>query len=162
MKNPRILELMTREWNFLFLIMLCAAKSEDQTGMPEAGSLCISDCESCPVICAPPPPPVNSKPLPPPPLPPPQPPVHHHSPPQPYYFGSPPLFSLPEPPPSPPPPRRPTCPPPPPPKSVGVPKDYPYPYPYYYFYASKAASVPHLESIFCFLLLFISSFVLLG
>ncbi|PIN13241.1 Dynamin GTPase [Handroanthus impetiginosus] len=170
MKSPKIfLALMARKWClFLLTILFSTSKSESQTNNPQAGLLCISDCETCPVICSPPPssssPSTPSSPLPPPPSPLPfllpPPPVHHHSPPHPYYFASPPSTSPPaHPPPS---PRSggsgvATPPPPSPPQSI-IPWSGAFPtppsvygynpgnmgqrnfsYPYYYFYASKAS-----------------------
>nr|XP_023883715.1 extensin-1-like [Quercus suber] len=141
------------------LLMFANVTSEDQIGAPSSGSLCISDCATCPVICSPPPPLLES-------FPPPSPPVHH-SPPKYYYSNPPPPPSLPSSPPASPPksssyPSWGTPPPPfkyynnmPPsgrmPPMAG-PNDYPYPY--YYFYASKAASSLPLDAPFYFMLLF--------
>lgn len=147
--------------------------SEDQIEGPSTGTLCISDCTTCPVICSPPPPPLL---VPHPPPPPPVPSVHH-SPPYAYSTHAPPpplLVPFP-----PPPPLLVPYPPPPPPKSTSYssrgpppapflyfsnmppsgqtpptagPRDYPYPY--YYFGASKASSLPLDAASISMLLLF--------
>ncbi|KAK6129506.1 hypothetical protein DH2020_036739 [Rehmannia glutinosa] len=40
---------------FLFISLSTISESQGQTGISPAGLLCISDCETCPVICSPPP-----------------------------------------------------------------------------------------------------------
>ncbi|PIN02083.1 hypothetical protein CDL12_05761 [Handroanthus impetiginosus] len=121
MKSSRILAFMTtKSWTFLLLILLSTSKSVAQKGM-----LCVSDCETCPVICSPPPSTT--------PKPPREPPKSHHSPPQ-----------LPAHP-APPPPSRAEGIPPPPELYVYNPgtMQQNFSYPYYYFYSSKATcSVP--------------------
>ncbi|KAF5726146.1 hypothetical protein HS088_TW23G00887 [Tripterygium wilfordii] len=54
----------------LGIVMVASVNSEDQTGL-----LCISDCDTCPVICSPPPSPVKSHTPPPPHSSPPPPPL---------------------------------------------------------------------------------------
>ncbi|XP_017233659.1 extensin [Daucus carota subsp. sativus] len=146
---------------------------------PAEGLFCISDCESCPVICAPPPPPLKST-ASPPPSPPKPPPPHHSSPPeQSYYFESPPPPKKSSPAPtktSPPPsyiawgesPDSPSPPPPPPSPDLNY---VPVPggqgtfpsyntgqknssNPYYYFYASKGCLTTLDLSFFLVVLLF--------
>lgn len=139
----------------VMMIMLGRVTSEDP--VPATGSLCISDCATCPLICPPPPP---SQPV-------------HHSPPSSYRPHPPPGSLLPSPPPpaptlSPPPPAPTLSPPPyfswgiippspliyftapiglaPPmvgPRGLAPPMVGPhdYSYPYYYFYASKGSSL---------------------
>ncbi|KAL2236000.1 UNVERIFIED_CONTAM: hypothetical protein Sindi_1332200 [Sesamum indicum] len=170
---------MPRTWMLFLFILFASSRSEGQTqtGLPPAGLLCISDCETCPVICSPPPPPTPKSP--------PTPPVHHPSPPLPYYFDSPAPSSPPPPHPLPPPPSyvswggsaNPPPPPPPPSnttKGGGAPPppsvyvynpgtimppgmgQRNYSYPYYYFYASKAvSSLPLLDQGLILLMLFI-------
>ncbi|GLT85572.1 hypothetical protein SLE2022_037590 [Rubroshorea leprosula] len=143
----------------IFVLGFGQVAAQGEVGEPASSSLCISECETCPVICSPspeplvtiypppsplltlyPPPPPLLTPYPPPPLlktyPPP--PVHHSTPHSP-----------------PPPPPAPSSYPyggtPPPPKYSGIPYPYyqgppyvgphQYPYPYYYFYSSEASSV---------------------
>nr|DAD49041.1 TPA_asm: hypothetical protein HUJ06_018978 [Nelumbo nucifera] len=111
------------------MILFARVSLEDRIGQPSTGLLCISDCVTCPVICAPPPPPPS----------PPPPPVHH-SPSQSHDLHRP----LP-------PSTRATPPPPPPPSDyLNIIPSVPSPptvgqqtssYPYHYFYASKAASL---------------------
>lgn len=144
----------------LFFIFLSISKSQCQSSnFPSAGLLCISDCETCPVICSPPSPPPTPK-LPPPP-------VHHHSPPQPYYY-----FTAPSPSSSPP-PARPKPPPPsytiwggatpPPPPQVYVynpgntVEQRNFSYPYYYFYTASKAScdLPFFNGSFIFMMMFV-------
>ncbi|KAK7816442.1 hypothetical protein CFP56_044090 [Quercus suber] len=146
------------------LLMFANVTSEDQIGAPSSGSLCISDCATCPVICSPPPPLLEMPPM-----------AGPNDYPYPYYYfyaskaaSSLPLdasfyFITPASPPksssypswgTPPPPfkyynnmppsgRMPP---------MAGPNDYPYPY--YYFYASKAASSLPLDAPFYFMLLF--------
>ncbi|KAH6792386.1 hypothetical protein C2S52_002863 [Perilla frutescens var. hirtella] len=169
----------------LLIIFLSTSKSQCQSNIPSAGLLCISDCETCPVICSPPPsPPSLSSPpptpkLPPllPPSPPQSPPTHHmNSPPQPYYYFTAPSPSSPPPPahPKPPPPSYNSwggaTPPPPPqvylynpgntaPAGMGQRN---FSYPYYYFYASKASPhcpLFHGSFIFLMMFIFLTSFV---
>ncbi|XP_052169848.1 leucine-rich repeat extensin-like protein 3 [Diospyros lotus] len=164
-----------RKWLLMVLLIVEVAifptsvTSQNQVSVPAATAdlLCISDCATCPVICAPPPPPppqVESplplvEPTPPLPLPlppplveaappppeskPPKSPPQHHSPPPPLpsiSWG----FS-----------------PPPPPGYITIPSGQRpsgmgqrnYTYPYYYFYASKAAASISPNS---------SSFILVG
>ncbi|KAL8498942.1 hypothetical protein ACS0TY_022049 [Phlomoides rotata] len=171
MRHSRTLTFMARKWIlYPLIILLSTSKSQSQTeDNPSASLLCISDCETCPVICSPPPshspsPPVVLK-LPPPP----PPPEHHYSPPQqPYYFTSPsPSLS------------PPAHPPPPPPAPGGAPPPRPsvyvynpgtttppsgtgqrnFSYPYYYFYASRAS--PNYLSQGSILLTFFSFFRIL-
>ncbi|KAL3645989.1 hypothetical protein CASFOL_011169 [Castilleja foliolosa] len=161
---------------FLF-ILLPTSQSQTQTNIPSAGLLCISECDSCPVICSSPPtssPPSPKLPPPSPKLPPPAPPAQHHSPPLPYYFDSPAPSS------SPPPPHPPPAyvysgggaatPPPPsvyvynPGTSTGPPSSGQRngSFPYYYFYVSKASCyVPfnHQGFILLVVLIFVTSFV---
>ncbi|KAK4422207.1 hypothetical protein Salat_1803000 [Sesamum alatum] len=171
----KISRFLARTWMLILFILFSPSRSQGQTVFPPAGLLCISDCETCPVICSPPPPPATPKSSPPPP---PPPPVHHSSPPLPYYFDSPapssppPAHPLPPPPSyiswggsaNPPPPPPPSTTPkgggPPPPPSVNVYNpgmgQRNFSYPYYYFYASKAAScLPLLHQSFILLMLFI-------
>lgn len=147
---------------------------------PAEDLFCISECETCPVICAPPPPPTKTASPPPAPVKPP--PVHHSSPPpddQSYYFDSPPppKKSSPSPTKAYPPPsyitwgQSPTSPsPPPPPPSPDL-NYVPVPggqgtfptyntgqknssNPYYYFYASKGSLFTPDLSFFVLVLLF--------
>ncbi|KAK1375782.1 putative nutrient reservoir [Heracleum sosnowskyi] len=136
------------------------------------GLFCISECETCPVICAPPPPPTTTSSPPPSPIKPP--PDDHSSPPddQSYYFDSPPPPKKANPPPSyitwg----QSPTSPsPPPPPPSPDL-NYVPVPgaqgtfpsyntgqknssNPYYYFYASKGSFFTPDLSLFLMVLLF--------
>ncbi|KAI3468101.1 hypothetical protein Pfo_024764 [Paulownia fortunei] len=136
MQSSRILALMTRKtWIVLLLILLSTSKSEGQKGIPSGGLLCVSECDTCPVVCSPPP----STPKSPPRLPP----TAHHSPPEPKYIDSPPPAH-----PAPPSPSDVVAIPPPPALYVYNPGTTVPPgmvqqnfsYPYYYFYSSKAAT----------------------
>ncbi|GFP91387.1 hypothetical protein PHJA_001282700 [Phtheirospermum japonicum] len=180
MEHPRII--LARQCIFFLIVLLSTSQSQAQTNIPSAGLLCISDCESCPVICSSPPTSAPPSPK----LPPPAPPAQHHSPPLPYYFDSPAPSSSPPLPPYPPPPPPPPPPPAyvysgggaatPPPPSVYVynPGTNTGPptsgqrnvsFPYYYFYASKASCyVPldHQGFILLLLLNFVTSFLSYG
>ncbi|KAK6118321.1 hypothetical protein DH2020_047892 [Rehmannia glutinosa] len=156
---------------FLFISLSTISESQGQTGISPAGLLCISDCETCPVICSPPPSPPSPSAPPTPKSPPPAPPVHRHSPPPPqlpYYFDSPSPSSPPAHPP--PPPSVGAGPPPPsvyvynpgtavPPPGMGQRN---FSFPYYYFYASKASCYLPLQEGFILLVVFILFQVLYG
>ncbi|KAA3490547.1 leucine-rich repeat extensin-like protein 1 [Gossypium australe] len=133
------------------MIMLARVTSEHEMGTPPDGSLCISECTTCPVICSPPPPSQLKS------FSPPSPSVHN-SPPEPDYIppqlpdsqcSPPPLESA-----SPPPPRfeyfynAPNGQGPP---AIVGPIQYPYPY----YYVSKASPLSFQASLslvmlFCF------------
>ncbi|KAB2080022.1 hypothetical protein ERO13_A05G040600v2 [Gossypium hirsutum] len=168
------------------MIMLARVTSEHEMGTPSDGSLCISECTTCPVICSPPPPSQLKS------FSPPSPSVHD-SPPEPDYIppqlpdsqcSPPPLESVSLPSPSPPPPRPPSPPPPPPPapssyssKASPPPPRFEYfynapngqgppaivgpiQYPYPYYYVSKASPLSFQASL-SLLMLFCFTVVLL-
>ncbi|KAL2237113.1 UNVERIFIED_CONTAM: hypothetical protein Sindi_0903000 [Sesamum indicum] len=121
-----------KSWIVLVLIVLSTSKSEGDSGVSSAGLLCVSNCETCPVVCSPPPSTPQSTP---------PPSAAHHSPPQPVH-------------PAPPPPSDGGAVPPPPELYVYSPGTTVPPgmlqqnfsYPYYYFYTSKATcSLPDLH-----------------
>lgn len=170
MKHAKFLPLAiitTTKWSFLLLcVTFCLTNSQDTNTMPPTNLLCISECNTCPVICSPPPSPIKLKPPPSPSsvlsqTPPPPPPLFaplRPSPPQSSsHSPSPPSSSqdkYPPPsymiytgaPPPPPPPRTSKCPPTPnnPPNIMNIPSTQVPPlqnYPYYYYFASEATSL---------------------
>nr|XP_004245075.1 proline-rich receptor-like protein kinase PERK8 [Solanum lycopersicum] len=156
---------MTTKCLFLVLCVatFCLTNSQDTNTMPPASLLCISECNTCPVICSTPPPSTIKLNPPPSPstsilvqTPPPPPPLFaplRPSPPS-SHSPSPPSSSQKEPkspPPSymiytgaPPPPHTSNCPP----NIINIPSTQVppvqknYTYPYYYYFASEATSIP--------------------
>ncbi|KAK7351288.1 hypothetical protein VNO77_10614 [Canavalia gladiata] len=138
--------------------LLATTTSEGKVeGATSSDIFCISDCDTCPVICSPPPPPpiLTTKSYPPPS------PSIPHSPSPSYFTFSPPPHKPHSPPPSSPPP--PPSPPPfnsystPNPTVVAGPHDFSYPY--YYFYAS-AASSPSIHASFFVSLFFLIAYLI--
>lgn len=183
MKHTKFLPLALMITTKCSILLLCVtfsvANSQDSNTMPPASLLCISECNTCPVICSTPPSPIKLKP---PPSPSPSSSILTQTPPPP-----PPLFAplRPSPPqssshsPSPPkepkspppsymiytgPPHTSNCPTPPnnPPNIINIPSTQVppvqknYTYPYYYYFASQATTLPlfHASIVLAFWVIF--------